>query len=75
MIGEANLDGVFIPQLLLLALAAFSITWILRLGLRRLHAYRFVWHAGLFDTALFVVTLWMLAIATSPLHNHYGMGN
>ncbi|MEJ1964898.1 MAG: DUF1656 domain-containing protein [Gammaproteobacteria bacterium] len=66
MIGEAVLDGVFIPYLLILAAAAFSLTAILRWLLRRLRVYRFIWHAGLFDTALFVVLLWLLAIATAP---------
>jgi hypothetical protein len=30
-----------------------------------LHLYRFIWHAGLFDVALFVVLLWVTAMATA----------
>jgi protein AaeX len=64
MIGEAEFDGVFIPYLLILTLIAFLALVPLRWVLRRIHFYRFVWHAGLFDTALFVVILWIVARAT-----------
>lgn len=65
MIGEFNLDGVFVPSLLVAAVIAFCLTSIVRLTLRRLNFYRFVWHAGLFDVALFVVLLWVTVAATS----------
>jgi hypothetical protein len=65
MIGELDLDGVFIPSLLLLAILALSVTVILRTLLRRLRVYTFVWHAGLFDTALFVIILCLIALATA----------
>jgi hypothetical protein len=66
MIGELNLGGVFIPWLLITALAAFAVSLLVRVLLRRLRLYRFVWHAGLFDTATFVVLLWITAWITSP---------
>jgi protein AaeX len=65
MIGEFDLDGVFIPWLLLLAVLALSVTLLLRVVLRHLRVYAFVWHAGLFDTALFVLVLWLIALATA----------
>jgi protein AaeX len=64
MIGEAEFDGVLIPYLLILAVMAFAVLLPTRWVLRRIHFYRFVWHAGLFDTALFVVILWIVARAT-----------
>ena len=64
MIGEAEFDGVFIPYLLILTVTAFLALVPIRWVLRRMHFYRFVWHAGLFDTALFVVILWTVARAT-----------
>jgi hypothetical protein len=67
MIGEANFDGVFIPYFLILTVAAFLALLPLRWVLRRIHFYRFVWHAGLFDTALFVVILWIVARATMQI--------
>jgi hypothetical protein len=67
MIGETDIGGVFIPRLLLVAVLAFACLLVLRVFLRRLRLYRFVWHAGLFDTALFVVLLWLLALATTGL--------
>jgi hypothetical protein len=65
MIGELNIGGVFVPSLLIAAVIAFCLTSVVRLGLRRLHLYRFIWHAGLFDVALFVVLLWVTAMATA----------
>jgi hypothetical protein len=67
MIGEADFDGVFVPYLLVLAVLAFCAFLPVRWILRRLHLYRFVWHAGLFDTALFLVILTVLALVTSRL--------
>jgi protein AaeX len=64
MIGEAEIDGVFIPYLLILTLTAFLALLPVRWVLRRVHFYRFVWHAALFDTALFVVILWAVTRAT-----------
>lgn len=67
MIGESDLDGVFFPALLVLASSAFALTLVLRWVLRRLRIYRFVWHAGLFDTALFVVVLWLVVVCTAGI--------
>lgn len=64
MIGETEIHGVFIPNLLVLGAGAFFVTLVLRAILRRVHFYRFVWHAGLFDTALYVVILWVAAVLT-----------
>lgn len=64
MIGEFDIEGVFVPSLLVAAVIAFGVTSVVRLSLRRLHLYRFVWHAGLFDLALFVVLLWVTAMVT-----------
>jgi protein AaeX len=66
MIGETGFEGVFIPNLLILAVAAFLVNLSLRVILQRVHFYRFVWHAGLFDTALYLVVLWVLAFLTRP---------
>ena len=73
MIGETEIHGVFIPTLLVLGIGAFFITLVLRVMLRRTHFYRFVWHAGLFDTALYVVILWVTALVTLPA-NSSGIG-
>jgi protein AaeX len=67
MIGEAELDGVFIPYLLILTILAFLALLPLRWLLRRLHFYRFVWHAGLFDTALYLVLLWLIALGSTRM--------
>jgi len=66
MIGEIPIDGVLIPTLLVLGVEAFLVLTVLRAILRRLHFYRVVWHAGLFDTALYVVILWLTALVSTP---------
>ena len=67
MIGECVIDGVFIPRVLVVLLLAYAVSLLLRRTLRSLHAYRFVWHAGLFDTAVFVALVWLIAEATVGL--------
>jgi protein AaeX len=67
MIGEVDIAGVFLPALLLTAIAAFVVTLLAKRLLRSLNAYRFVWHAGLFDTALFVVVWWLVTAVTIEL--------
>jgi hypothetical protein len=65
MIGELNIGGVFVPGLLVAALIAFGLTSVVWWSLRRLHLYRFVWHAGLFDVALYVVMVFVAALTTA----------
>ena len=62
---------MFVPWLLILALASFVATQLVRRVLRRLGFYRVVWHAGLFDVALFVIVLWLLTLGTA----HIGPGS
>ena len=64
MIGEAVVDGVFIPRVLIVLLFAFAASLVIRRTLRSFNLYRFIWHAGLFDTAVFVVLAWLIAEAT-----------
>ena len=66
MIGEADIDGVFVPRALIAALIAFAITHVIRWLLRRVRAYPFIWHAGLFDTSLFFVVFFLVAVLTVP---------
>jgi hypothetical protein len=60
VIGEVELGGVFIPIALVSGLVGFAVSLVLRRILRAIKAYEFVWHAGLFDVAMFVV-LWAAA--------------
>jgi protein AaeX len=64
MIGESIIDGVFIPRVLVVFALAFAASLLLRRTLRLLNAYRFIWHAGLFDTAVFVALAWLITRAT-----------
>jgi protein AaeX len=64
MIGEVDLFGVFFPAVLPLAVVALVSSLIMRVILRRAGFYRLIWHAGLFDTALYLITLCAFVLAT-----------
>ncbi len=57
MPGEFTLHGVFVPTLV----AMMVLAWVLGSGLafvlRRVGAYRHIWHPPLFNLAVFVVVL------------------
>lgn len=63
MIGEFNFFGVLLPALLVYAAAALGLKEALCRVLDRLGAYRWVWHRGLFDSALFLVLLGGVVLA------------
>jgi len=67
MIGELSIDGVFLPSLLVIAVASFVLSLVVRRMFRRLRVYRFVWHAGLFDVACFVLITWVISLITIGL--------
>lgn len=62
MIAEISLHGLYVPTLLLLALAALVCTRALGKLLLRLGFYRLVWHPALFEFALFGILLGSLYI-------------
>jgi protein-S-isoprenylcysteine O-methyltransferase Ste14 len=64
MIGELNIDGVFVAPLAVWAVVALGVNLMLRQVLIRVGLYRVVWHPALFDTALFVI-LWALVAVLS----------
>ncbi|WP_295522486.1 DUF1656 domain-containing protein [uncultured Pseudacidovorax sp.] len=65
MTGEATFYGVYVPWLLVLAVLAWGLCWAARRLLGGLGFYRWVWHAALFDTALYVLILFSLTRLTA----------
>jgi hypothetical protein len=61
MMGEVSLGGVFVPTLLLLALAALILTYGLTRGIGLLGLYRFVAYRAIVDLSIFVLLLGALA--------------
>ena len=61
MTGEVNIYGVLFPPLLVWLAIALAITGLMRWALRRLGAYRFIWHQPLFDTCLLVIVTGMVS--------------
>jgi hypothetical protein len=57
MIGEIDLDGVLVSSVLVGALIALALTFLVHRFLAWAGMFRFVWHPALFDVALFV-TVW-----------------
>jgi hypothetical protein len=57
MIGEINLDGVYVPTLLVCATLAVVVHGVLRRLLTRIGFYRAVWHGPLVNLALLVIIL------------------
>ena len=74
MIGESVIDGVFVPRVLIVFLLAFAVNLLIRRVLRSFNLYRFIWHAGLFDTAVFFIVAWVVAEATVGVTS-YGIAN
>ena len=64
MIGELDLNGIFLSPALVSAVIAFAVFVVVRRIIERVGAYRFVWHAALFDGSVFVI-LWA-AVAALP---------
>ena len=74
MIGESAIDGVFIPRVLVVFMLAFAVSLVIRRVLRSFGLYRFIWHAGLFDTAVFFALAWLIAESTVGV-TFYGIAN
>lgn len=61
MTGEVSLGGVFVPTLLVLALAAMALSFLLTRLIGLFGLYRFVAYRALVDLSLFVLVLGLLA--------------
>lgn len=60
MIGEISIGGVYIPTLLLLAIAAITLTFTLMSLISAFGLYRFVAYRALVDLSMFVLMLGFL---------------
>ncbi|NOG71897.1 DUF1656 domain-containing protein [Roseicella sp. DB1501] len=61
MIGEFDLHGIFIPALLAWSVLALLANLLARRLLQHFGLYRLIWHRPLFDLALFVILLGLIA--------------
>ncbi len=60
MIGEIDVQGLYLPWLLVLALVTFVISKAVSTLLSRLGFYRLVWHPALFDLGLYIILLFVV---------------
>lgn len=61
MIEEIHIAGVYIPAALAWAMVAAVVAYLLRAPVQRLAVDRFLWHPGLADLALFILSWWGLS--------------
>ena len=66
MIAEFDIYGVFVPALLVFAIAALLLTLVLTRLLAAIGFYRFVWHRPLFDIALGVILFGAIVAYAEP---------
>ncbi|MEG8029827.1 DUF1656 domain-containing protein [Sphingomonas aerolata] len=66
MTGEISIGGVYLPTLLLLAIAAVVLTGVATRLLAFAGVYRAVTYRPLVDLALFILILGLLALLTGP---------
>ncbi len=64
MIKEINFAGVLLPPLMGYGLVAALLWLVARFALSHTGLYRFIWHPPLFNTALYVILLSIVVIAT-----------
>ncbi len=57
MIGDININGVFVPAVMISAIIAALLAGILRRLLARIGFYRIVWHGPLVNVALYILIL------------------
>lgn len=69
MIGELDLFGVFLPELLVWMLVTYGIQFVLGRWIARTGIYRIVWHRSLFDLALYIVLLGLVVFVSHWLMN------
>lgn len=64
MIKEIDLAGVYLSPMLGYLVVALALTGILRFGLGRIGAYRWIWHPALFDLSVLLIILTALVVLT-----------
>jgi hypothetical protein len=67
MNGEFDISGVFVPSLGVWMLIAFAVTALVRRRLVASRFYRLVWHQALFDFALYIVVLGLVAVVANRI--------
>ena len=57
MIGDLDINGVFLPTLLVLMGITYLLYLLVHAVLTRCHFYRLVWHRALFNVGLYALLL------------------
>ncbi|HEX7873817.1 MAG TPA: DUF1656 domain-containing protein [Sphingobium sp.] len=70
MTGEVSFDGVFVPTLLLLALIAMAVAFVVTRLMGAFGLYRFLAYRALVDLSLFVLILGLLSFLSPYLGLH-----
>ena len=65
MTGETSIGGVYLPTVLVLAVVAMALTWVLNRLLKAVGAYRLFAFRPLVELALFVLIFGLVSLLTS----------
>lgn len=66
MIRQYDFWGIYLHPYMLALILSFIVIRPVALLLNRLNLYRFVWHYGLFDTALFIIIYGLVVCLLVP---------
>ncbi len=67
MIAEFDIYGIFVPALLIFAIVAFLLAFVIRQFLDIIGFYHLVWHRPLFDLCIFVIMFGAVTVAAEPV--------
>jgi hypothetical protein len=67
LIAEFDIYGVFVPALVIFAIIAFLLAFVVRRFLDIIGFYHLVWHRLLFDLCIFAVLFGAVTAAAEPI--------
>jgi hypothetical protein len=67
LIAEFDIYGIFVPALLIFAIVAFLLAFVIRQFLDIIGFYHLVWHRPLFDLCIFVIMFGAVTAAAEPV--------
>jgi hypothetical protein len=67
LIAEFDIYGVFVPALVIFAIIAFLLAFVVRRFLDIIGFYHLVWHRPLFDLCIFAILFGAVTAAAEPV--------
>jgi len=67
LIAEFDVYGIFVPALVIYAIIAFLLAFVVRQFLDVIGFYHLVWHRPLFDLCIFAILFGVVTAAAEPV--------